>query len=301
MTDRPGTEQQKETLAYFDAHADNWSKAAQEFGPNTTNVIKQRNDYVLRVIDQQDKTRAALDIGCGTGDLILDIAARGILGVGIDFAPEMINTAQQIAADKEVDAAEFHCCSVFEFKPGSLAYDCISANGFIEYISLDQLQDLLSLAFDALQPGGSLVLGSRNRLFNIFSMNKFTAQEIEWGTTSALIQESIALSEIKDVSELFSVEPAPVPNTEFEQTHTGIDVSSRFQYTPLQLMSLMRHAGFETMHLSPINIHGVCPKLKDRHPDIHSSVSSLLHSLEGDYFELIPQASSFMIHGKKRV
>ena len=299
MRNELGTEQQKETLAYFNANAGNWSKSAQTSEENTPNVIKQRNDYVLRVIAQRNETRAALDVGCGTGDLILDIAARGIPAVGIDFAPEMINTARQAAANNKINAAEFHCCSIYEYKLGSLKYDCISANGLIEYVSLEQLQDLLRLSFDALQPGGSLVLGSRNRLFNMFSMNKFTTQEIEWGTASALIQESIALGEVGDISELFSVMPAPVPDTEFKQMYTGIDVSYRFQYTPIQLMSFMRNAGFEPIHLSPIHIHGISPKLKDQRPDIHAPVSSLLHSLEGDYFELIPQASSFMIHGKK--
>jgi 2-polyprenyl-3-methyl-5-hydroxy-6-metoxy-1,4-benzoquinol methylase len=35
------------------------------------------------------------DIGCGTGELVLDMAAKGVRATGIDFAPEMIRAVDR--------------------------------------------------------------------------------------------------------------------------------------------------------------------------------------------------------------
>ncbi len=50
------------------------------------NVIQERNGFVLHVIENRSDTRSTLDVGCGTGDLVCDIARRGIAATGIDFA-----------------------------------------------------------------------------------------------------------------------------------------------------------------------------------------------------------------------
>ncbi|MBV9552455.1 MAG: class I SAM-dependent methyltransferase [Alphaproteobacteria bacterium] len=46
---------------------------------------------------------AALDVGCGTGILSLELAARGHRVTGIDFAPEMLALARAKAADSGAD------------------------------------------------------------------------------------------------------------------------------------------------------------------------------------------------------
>jgi ubiquinone/menaquinone biosynthesis C-methylase UbiE len=44
----------------------------------------------------------ALDIGCGTGFLSLELASRGHRATGIDFAPSMITQARKKAAERQV-------------------------------------------------------------------------------------------------------------------------------------------------------------------------------------------------------
>ena len=76
------TKQQKETLLYFKKYAKDWERKANIKGEDQVNVIKQRNEYVLNVIKQREKTERALDVGCGTGDLVCDISKKGIKAVG---------------------------------------------------------------------------------------------------------------------------------------------------------------------------------------------------------------------------
>ena len=211
----------------------------------------------------------------------------------------MIQIATQNASKENLSLAQFHCTSIFDFDVSGPTYDCISANGFIEYISGDQLLRFIAMTYRALNNGGSLVMGSRNRLFNLFSLNDFTNEELEEGTTAALLAESIAIVKGNSLAELLSLEPSPLPKEDARQVKTGIDVSMRLQYTPLQLMKLLKSAGFELVDFYPIHIHGVVPQFSDLYPQIHAGVSTLLQTHALDHRELVVQASSFMVHAKK--
>ena len=290
---------QQEALNYFRSHAKEWLSKATEGSTDAINVVRQRNDYVLHIIHQRQATGIVLDVGCGTGDLILAVARQGIRAVGVDFAPEMIRIAIGRANTENLDLAKFHCTSIFDFDVSHLTYDCISANGFIEYISYEQLRQFITMTYEALTKGGSLVMGSRNRLFNVFSLNDFTHQEIRAGMLPTLLRESMAIARSGRLGELLSLESPPFPTKEVRQLKTGIDVSVRLQYTPLQLMKLLHSAGFEVVDIYPIHIHGVVPQFKDLYPQVHVEISTLLQAHAMSQWGLVVQASSFMVHAKK--
>lgn len=291
--------QQKETLSYFKKHAAEWSKKAKSKAEDTVNIVKQRNDYVLNIIEKRKKTEIFLDVGCGTGDLVNEIAKRGICAVGVDFAEEMIKIAKDNAKKNEYNLANFICCSIFDLNFNNTKYDVISANGFIEYISFEQLNRFLEIAFKHLRKGGSLVLGSRNRLFNLFSLNDFTQNEIKEVMVKSLLLESIALVKGLSIKELTNIEPIPLPKVNQKQLNSGIDVSVRYQYTPVQLIKILKHKKFKPTHICPLHIHGVVPQFKNRYPAIHANISNFLQPYAQDNTSLLPHASSFMIHAKK--
>lgn len=293
------TKQQKEALDYFRKYADDWRKKAGIDSRDKVNVIKQRNDFVLKVIDEREKTKIALDIGCGTGDLVCEMASRGIDAIGVDFAKEMIEIAEGNAKKVKKGKARFECCSIFDFQFDPDKYDVISANGFIEYISYKELDQLLNLSWKALKMGGSLVLGSRNRLFNIFSLNEFTKDEIEGGNIVRLLLEAIQIAKSDNINDLIGFTTVPFQEEQKEHKDTGIKVSTRYQFTPAQLVNMLKAKGFEPIEIFPIHIHGVVPKFKDKNPVVHGIISNLLQNYANGNMSLIPQSSSFMIHVKK--
>lgn len=91
------TKQQQETRNYFDSFAKDWKEKAMGHKQAKVNVISQRNGYVLEVIKSRNENIKTLDIGCGTGELVHDIARMGIHAVGVDFANEMIREADETA------------------------------------------------------------------------------------------------------------------------------------------------------------------------------------------------------------
>lgn len=90
-----------------------------------------------------------LDLGCGTGHLTAEIAARGAAVVGIDRSPEMIATARSNyrGLQFEVEDAES-----FRF---SEPFDAVFSNAAIHWMN-DQRAVAASI-WQALKPGGRFV------------------------------------------------------------------------------------------------------------------------------------------------
>ncbi|MFC1679752.1 class I SAM-dependent methyltransferase [Elusimicrobiota bacterium] len=291
--------QQKESLRYFRAQAKGWEVKSRGSNKTEVNVIAQRNGYVLEVAKER-KAKSALDIGCGTGNLVCDLARGRVKAVGVDFAQDMIDIASRRAKKANLKHARFECCSAFDFDFSGRKFDVISANGFIEYISQRQLSRFLGLVRGALPVRGSFVVGSRNRLFNIFSLNAFTRHELGRSAASGLLEEAIALASGASLKALSKHKPVPLQGAGMKHASTGIDVTTRYQYTPLQLIGLLKEHGFRPVEIRPIHIHCAPPGFKKRHPDIHCSTSNLLQAFGKDSPELIPYSSSFMIHARRK-
>lgn len=287
--------QQNETYNFFKKDAQHWGEKAKNVEENVVNIIKQRNDYVLSVAQEKDNGKS-LDVGCGTGELACELSKRGFDACGLDFAEEMITIAKENGKDLPV---EFVCDSIFDFNMGRETYDLISANGFIEYISFDQMKTFFDDVYKALKKDGDFIFGSRNRLFNAFSCNKYTEDEIKNNTISNLLRESIQYSMIEDVSELKITEFVSYQHEDHTHENTGIMVTTRFQYTPLQIMDILQKTGFKIVDIYPIHYHAFAPKFKGNHMEMHSFIANEVQKVSDKAYSLIPNASSFMLHAVK--
>jgi len=293
------TKQQQEALEFFSRHAPVWRDKAESRINAKVNVIEQRNAYVLQIAKERTRVDSFLDVGCGTGELVCEAAANGIRATGVDYAPEMIKLASKKAQDEGIKRAAFTCSSIFEYALESGTYDLISANGFIEYISLRELHDLLDLAVKALAPGGSFVVGSRNRLFNLVAMNAYTLEEIKAGTSEDLLREAVLWATATEIEKALDLQAAPLQAPETKHATTGIDVVTRFQYSPLQLIKLLKGHGLHAVEVYPIHIHGVPLSYKAADPELHLHVANALQASARHNTGLLTQASSFMVHAKK--
>ncbi len=291
--------QQQQTLEYFSKFADDWrSKAANKDPKRKFNVIKARNDYVLDVTKAMGSAKRGLDIGCGTGELVVDWGKMGIQGVGVDFAPDMIKLCKEMAEEQKIPNVEFIEASIFEYTPEQ-KFDVIGANGFIEYVSLEEFGQLLKRMPELLNPGGSFVVGSRNRLFNVFSLNEFTEMELKAGAVNELVEEATLIAKSADMqSAVKALEASPASKLPVHTSHpstTGIEVAVRHQYTPKEIIHFLRDHGMKTVRFGAVHQHAFPPRFKESHLPVHIQVADLLQSLAWDQPSLVPSASTFMV------
>ena len=291
-------DQHTQALAFFDATADDWqAKASGQVVAYP--VIEMRHKAVHSILDTMTEARDLLDVGCGTGQLAIEAAKRGLKSFGIDFAPEMIRQCEDNAKGT---AAKFQCVPALDYAAPDQSFDLISAMGFIEYITLDDLEMFLTRCRAMVRPNGRLALGSRNRLFNAVTMNAFTEMERQAGTLDRLVQECIAVGSAE--SQDAAIAALSDLSTEMPQLEshpfTGIGVSTRFQFSPGDLISRVRKSGFEPVTLYPVHYHGIPTSLVPGCMTLHTAISTSVEKVDYPNHRLLSYSSTFVLDARAR-
>lgn len=295
------SDQQNQTKQHFVTHAEGWQAKAEQT-TRGDGVIEGRKNAVLSVLKSFEKVDSFLDVACGTGQLVLAVADQGISSLGVDFSEKMIEICESNRKGRDaLGMARFQSCSFFDMPTDEQKFDVISAQGFIEYISIEQLNEFFSRSAKMLRKGGALVVGSRNRLFNTFSQNAFTQMEMDLGVLNDLMSESIAFQSSSSIDEAIK-KISPFEQTlEHPERHpdTQVGVETRYQYSPAELIYILRKHGFTPNCIYPINFHGLSPALKKDFPEVQRKLSSTMSSLAPTDPRLIPQSSTFVLDMRK--
>jgi 2-polyprenyl-3-methyl-5-hydroxy-6-metoxy-1,4-benzoquinol methylase len=291
-------EQQQQAKQYFQSAAADWQRKSEN-ASGAYSVIEGRNQAVLDVIDRSG-AKTLLDVGCGTGQLVIEAARRGLEAEGNDFAAEMVVQCEANASAAGVSAT-FRGGSFFDLSFEDSAYDVVSAQGFIEYISPAETDEFFRRCFELLSPGGSVAVGSRNRLFNCFSLNEFTRLEMELGTLGVLLAEATALNLSSDTESALAalrrferIDPQPDRHPK-----TGIPVATRYQFSPGDLAYRLRRCGLEPAAIYPVHFHGLPTTVIDEHTRLHSDIARLVAQIGLRECRFVPFSSSFVMQARK--
>lgn len=296
-------QQQDQTKDYFRVAAEDWHQKSKD-GRSDYSALEGRRHAVISVIDEIGATGRFLDIGCGSGQLVIAAAQRGMAAEGLDFASEMIEKCELNRKEVGVEAQEsmrFTEGSFFDVDLDLGAYDIISAQGFIEYFSPDDMMLIFKRCFDLLRPGGVLLVGSRNRLFNTVSFNAFTEVESKLGTLEALVNESIALHTSDSQAAAFEALRGHERMDPHPESHpaTGVPVDVRYQYSPADLTGRLRASGFTPATLFPIYFHGLPGAIRNARPDLHFQLANAVAEFTLRDQRLTPFCSTFVLHVTK--
>lgn len=88
--------------------AAHWDRRAAQFDEDFGHSLRTAAEYaawerIFRLVLPARRPLEVLDVGCGTGFLSLELAARGHRVVGVDFAPSMIGRAENKAAERSLE------------------------------------------------------------------------------------------------------------------------------------------------------------------------------------------------------
>jgi len=111
----------------------------------------------LRGLLPQDKHAACLDLGCGPGNVLYMLRELGYSNTtGVDLSGAWMPVARQICPNViQADAREY-------LRNRHQEFDLITAFDVAEHLRKEELLDFLDLIYQALRPGGSVILQTPN-------------------------------------------------------------------------------------------------------------------------------------------
>jgi 2-polyprenyl-3-methyl-5-hydroxy-6-metoxy-1,4-benzoquinol methylase len=173
---------------YFIKNAAEWVDYGHTKDGNNYPVGKHRNRIVKKIIERNKSTNSILDIGCGGGNLCVDLAKEGYKVKGVDESSEMIKIAKRSIEKLNFNYdISFDKLSLQNISDDKEEYDVITSMGVIGYLDNDDI--LFDIASRKLQKGGKFIVSCRNRLFNLFPGSKYLRKEIDEGGVIELLNE----------------------------------------------------------------------------------------------------------------
>jgi ubiquinone/menaquinone biosynthesis C-methylase UbiE len=99
-----------------------------------------------------------LDVGCGPGTITIDLAGLVAPGevVGIDAAPDVVESARQAAADVDADGVRFVVDDVYSLDHDDASFDVVHAHQVLQHLT-DPVAALREMR-RVLRPGGLLAV-----------------------------------------------------------------------------------------------------------------------------------------------
>jgi SAM-dependent methyltransferase len=265
---------------YFDRNAHAWVEAAYA-GDVRFPVGAERVRLAIEgVAPAMQEGSRLVDLGCGGGQLCVHAANLGWRAVGVDQAPGMIDEAraESVGLDVEWVVASYDESGL----PGG-EFDAVTAMGLIEYLPDDD--GLFAEAARLLRPGGRFAVSCRNRLYNLQSVNEYTAEEPE---TARLLDElrdhltgtrpedlhALAESLAESAEELESAVAGDrdVPPRELHD-HRRAFQRGRRQHTPRDLAPAAERHGFASADVLALHPHPLPPALEPLAPRTYNRLA----------------------------
>lgn len=138
------------TEKIYNDNADKWLRLT----PSSLSDFTAR-PFVFQACGELN-SRSVLDLGCGEGYCARELKRRGAGDyLGIDLSSQMIEAAQAQEA-KDNYGIEYRSCNVAEFIPEKQFDLCIAVFLF-NYLRIAEMQQVFSMAYDALEPEGEFI------------------------------------------------------------------------------------------------------------------------------------------------
>jgi len=139
------------------ANAAFWDRIAEKYAKSPVANPEAFEAKIAVTKSHMKPTDVVLDIGCGTGSLVLRLAGSAAHVHGLDLSSEMIRIANGKAEEQKVDNVTFHTGAFYD---SFRALEAESLDGICAYSLLHLVEDrsaALEQIFGLLKPGGFFI------------------------------------------------------------------------------------------------------------------------------------------------
>lgn len=239
-------------------------------------------DLVKRLL-RESGVKRLLDAGCGPASFLRELAGEEMELAGFDVTPEMVAEARRVLGDRG-EVWEGSVLSPEPFLRGA-PYDAAVCIGVLPHVPADADEAVIANLRGAVADGGLVVLEARNRLFALFTLNRYSHE--------LFLEELIRDEELKrlaapELEKHFRLDLPPVRDYD--------EVLSR-THNPLVLREQFAAAGYRNVRLLFYHFHALPPLLEPAAPERFRRASLAMEDPE-DWRGLV-MASAFLLAGRR--
>ena len=207
--------------------------------------------------------RRVYEVGVGEGTPLVTLARAGFEVAGCDIAPAMVDIARRRLLEAGLPAERVRCADAEDRASlGDHAhdFDAVIAAGVLPHVRDDQqfLDNVRSL----LRPGGTAFIEFRNKLFALFTLNRYTKEFVLddlLGDVDAEIKRTVA----EELDTRLATE-CPAPRLTTAGGAPGYDLTVAKFHNPFELLPVIEGAGFSHPRIHWYHYHPAPPWLEPR-------------------------------------
>tara|TARA_B100000676_G_C18076597_1_gene848081 strand:- start:782 stop:1705 length:924 start_codon:yes stop_codon:yes gene_type:complete len=288
----------------------NWSKSYfeeylgenAEYPPIHVSLI----DTLLKDVN----ARIILDAGCGPASMIRLLHNDERSFFGFDLTPSMIDEAKKVGTELGISPERFwvgDTCNPNAYSPPSglnpeNGYDAAVCSGVLPHLTYDEIGNVFENLHAAVIPGGRVIVEARNKLFSLFSFNRYSHEFILNDLIQATDLKSsmnglgIADDDVfEEIERLFRTDLPPIRVS--ESNDAGYDEITSNTHNPLTLKPYFEQHGFKNVAIDFYHFHPLPPIFKKQLPEVFRKFSIKMENSKDWRGHFM--ASAFLLSGDR--
>ncbi|MEZ3183083.1 methyltransferase domain-containing protein [Streptomyces pimonensis] len=174
-TDRHSEEQKATVKSVYQQVAAEYDERIPGLGPSDEMFTQSERDFLTEAIRPGE---TVLDIGCGTGRFTVPMAEKGANVSGLDISRPMLDVASRKLAERGLSA---------DLREGDMAhlpfpdasFDTVTSMLALMHVPVEDRQAVFSEVARVLRPGGRMLLGVKNSVFEeMFTGDRFASVDV---------------------------------------------------------------------------------------------------------------------------
>jgi len=208
--------------------------------------------HVVNVLHERNAKRL-LEVGVGNGLAIPIFSGEGMDFFGFDNKPEMVSKSKTEMmkyglSDDQVCWGDIEDSVSLSPMRNSGEFDGLVAMGVLPHVSHERAA--LRNMWHLVKPGGTVFVECRNKLFSLFTFNRFTYEFI-MDDLLFDVEASVRAESANFLKTKLDTEMPPAPSGHPAKQHNPLDINKVFV-----------DAGFENVSVVPFHYHAAVPRLE---------------------------------------
>lgn len=259
--------------SHYDAAAKNYHEHYQREKMYQTHENYPANYFRLQLLLNSFLAKGikrVIEVGVGEGTPLTTLAKAGIDVWGFDISQEMVEASKRIMQNNGMNPDHVFWGDVQDpstyvqaLKDG--LFDGLMAMGVMPHVENDDM--VINNISTMIRPGGSVFIEFRNKLFSLFTFNRYTADFI-LNDLLRDVSDEVKAVVAKDLENRVRLDMPPRRDTIAGSDAPGYDaILSKF-HNPFEVVELFKKHDFEDIRLLWYHYHPAMPYLEQQLPEV---------------------------------